>query len=431
MTETLSATQHQRSPLRQRDFALVWASSFVSDAGDWLLMIALPLFAFAVTGSALGASTVFIAELLPTLVLGSFLGVLVDRWDHRRTMIVVNLLQGVFLLPLLFATAGHIWIVYVVAAIEACLAALFNPARQALVPRLVGPDQLGTGNSLMAVSENLARLIGSPLGGLAFATIGLPGVVMVDAATYVVSAVLVALSRPLPAPDSAAEGPEGPLPRIHFLRQWVDGLSTIRRTRPLGTIAVITLLGQFAQGIFLVLFIVYVVKQLDAGDTAVGLLRGVQAIGGVAGGLLVGMLIRRFSPQALVGWGFVLFGAISMLTWNLYSVTTALWVYVALFIVVGIPAVATSAGEITIVQKVTPPDALGRVIASVQTLGGAAQGLGLLAAGLLVEHLDVVSILNGQATVYILCGVIGLVFLGRRSVRGTDPAPAQGAKRAQ
>ena len=420
MTDTLSASPRLRSPLRQRNFGLVWASSFVSDAGDWLLMIALPLFAFAVTGSALGASTVFLAELLPALVLGSFLGVLVDRWDHRRTMIAVNLLQGVFLLPLLFATTEHIWIVYLVAAVEACLAALFNPARQALVPRLVGPEQLGTGNALMAVSENLARLIGAPLGGLAFATVGLPGVVVVDAATYLVSAVLVALSRPVSPGDEQADGP---LPRIHFLRQWADGLSTIRRTRPLGTIAVITFLGQFAQGIFLVLFIVYVVQQLGAGDTAVGVLRGVQAIGGVAGGLLVGVLIRRLSPRTLVGWGYVLFGAISMLTWNLYSVTTALWVYVGLFIVVGIPAVATSAGTITIVQRVTPADALGRVIASMETLGGASQGLGLLAAGLLVAHVDVVTILNAQATVYILCGVIGLVFLGQTSSQSRSAAP--------
>jgi MFS family permease len=165
-----------------------------------------------------------------------------------------------------------------------------------------------------------------------------------------------------------------------------------------------------------VLFIVYVVQRLDAGDTAVGLLRGVQAIGGVAGGLLVGVLIRRFTPQALVGWGYVVFGAISMLTWNLYPVTTAIWVYAGLFIVVGIPAVATSAGTITIVQQVTPADALGRVLASVETLGGAAQGLGLLVAGLLVQRLDVVAILNGQATVYILCGVIGVIFLGRFGV---------------
>jgi MFS family permease len=220
--------------------------------------------------------------------------------------------------------------------------------------------------------------------------------------------VLVGLSRPLPHKNDT----DAPLPSVHFLRQWADGVANIRRTRPLGAVALITTLGQFAPGIFLVLFIVYVVQQLHAGDAAFGLLRGVQAIGGVAGGLLVGVLIRRFTPRTLVGWGFISLGAISILTWNLYSVTTAVWVYVGLFIVVGIPAVATSAGTITFIQKVTPADALGRVIASVQTLGGAAQGAGLLTAGLLVQYVDLIVILNGQAIVYLLCGMLALVLLG-------------------
>lgn len=404
-------SSHKRSPLLRRDFALVWASSLISDTGDWLLMIALPLFAFAVTGSALGASTVFLAELIPMLVLGSFLGVLVDRWDHRRTMVVTNLLQGAMLLPLLAATADRMWIVYAVAAIEACLGAIVNPAKQALVPRLVESEQLGTGNALMAVSDNLSRLIGSPLGGLAFATVGLPGVVAIDAASYVVSAALVAASRPSEPPSPSAADP---LPTPHFLRQWADGMSTIRRVRPLSAVTGITTLAQFSQGIFLVLFIVYVVQDLGAADAEVGLLRGVQAIGGVIGGLLTGLLIKRFAPRTLVGWGYLVFGAISLLTWNLSGVTTSIWVYVGLFIAVGIPAVATMSGMITIVQRVTPPEALGRVFASVTTFGGAAQGAGLLVAGLLAEHLDVVTILNGQAAVYLLCGVLGLALLGER-----------------
>lgn len=434
-THTGTGTQQaerKRSPLLRRDFALVWASSFISDTGDWLLMIALPLFAFAVTGSALGASTVFLAELVPMLVLGSFLGVLVDRWDHRRTMIVANLLQGALLLPLLAASADRMWIVYVVAALEACLGAVVNPAKQALVPRLVDAEQLGQGNALMAVSDNLARLIGSPLGGLAFVLVGLPGVVVVDAVSYLVSAGLVALSRPRASTGRAAtqdaptqdaptqDARSAPLPRVHFLRQWLDGLSTIRRVRPLGAVTAVTTLGQFAQGIFLVLFIVYVTKQLGANGTEVGLLRGVQAIGGVVGGLLTGVLLRRFTPRTLVGAGYLVFGAISLLTWNLYPLTTAVGVYVGLFIAVGIPAVATSTGMITIVQRVTPPEALGRVFASVTTLGGAAQGAGLLAAGFLAERFDVVAILNGQALVYVACGVLGLALLGegtRRTAR--------------
>ncbi|WP_223691329.1 MFS transporter [Leifsonia poae] len=426
MTDTLPAPGRLRSPLLRRDFALVWASSFVSDTGDWLLMIALPLFAFSVTGSALGASTVFLAELIPMLVLGSFLGVLVDRWDLRRTMIVANLLQGMLLLPLLFASADRLWIVYVVAAVEACLGAVVNPAKQALVPRLVGPEQLGTGNALMAVADNLARLIGSPLGGLVFALVGLPGVVIVDAASYLVSAVLVASSRPgvVGGREEGVELAARSRTSPRFFRQWLDGMSTIRRIRPLGAVAVITVLSQFAQGIFLVLFIVYVVQRLGAGDTEVGLLRGVQAIGGVVGGVLSGMLLRRFAPRTLVGWGYLVFGAISLVTWNLSGVTTAVWVYAGLFVAVGVPAVATMSGTITIVQRVTPPDALGRVIASVTTVGGAAQGAGLLVAGLLAERFDVVAILNGQAGVYLLCGVLGLALLGERPMVARRPARA-------
>ena len=65
-----------RSPLLRRDYALIWTAGLVSDTGDWLLMIALPLFAFSATGSALGASAVFLAELIPMLLAGTFLGVL-------------------------------------------------------------------------------------------------------------------------------------------------------------------------------------------------------------------------------------------------------------------------------------------------------------------------------------------------------------------
>ncbi len=399
-----------RSPLFRRDYALIWTAGLVSDTGDWLLMIALPLFAFAATGSALGASTVFLVELVPMLLLGTFLGVLVDRWDRRRTIIVTALLQALALLPLLAASADRMWIVYTVAAVEACLGAVINPARQALVPSLVEPDQLARGNALIAVSDSIARLVGSPLGGIAFAAGGLPGVVIADAATFLATAGLVALMRRRP---SAAHGDEeAPVDtERRLLREWAEGLALIARSGTLRTLAGITALGSVSQGLFLVLFIVYVTQDLGAGDAGVGLLRGVQAIGGVLGGLLSGMLVRRLSPRALVGAGYLVFGVLSLLTWNLAPVTTALGLYAGLFIAMGIPAVATATGEITLVQTGTPPHALGRVIAALTTVSGAAQGVGLLAGGLLAERFDVVAILDGQAALYLLCGVIAMVFL--------------------
>lgn len=400
-----------RSPLFRRDYALIWTAGLVSDTGDWLLMIALPLFAFSATGSALGASAVFLAELIPMLLAGTFLGVLVDRWDPRRTMIVVALIQGVALLPLLAASPDRMGIVYAVAAVQACLGAMLNPARQSMVPRLLQPDELGRGNALLAIADNLARLVGSPLGGLAFAVGGLPGVVIVDAVSFLVTALLVAFTRPLP-PVVAVGAESAPAVERRLLREWVEGIATVVRSRELRTIAVIAVLGSIAQGVFLVLFIVYVTQDLGANDTEVGLLRGVQAIGGVLGGLLTGMLIRRFSPRWLIGVGYLVFGALSLLTWNLAPVTTAVWVYAGLFIAMGLPAVATATGEITLVQTVTPRATLGRVIAAVTTLSGAAQGVGLLVAGLIAESVGTVRVLDAQASLYLLCGVLALVFLG-------------------
>ncbi|WP_349863817.1 MFS transporter [Leifsonia sp. WHRI 6310E] len=400
-----------RSPLLRRDYALIWSAGLVSDTGDWLLMIALPLFAFGATGSALGASTVFLVELVPMLLLGTFLGVLVDRWDRRRTIIVTALLQALALLPLLVASADRMWIVYTVAAVEAVLGAVINPARQALVPSLVEPDQLARGNALIAVSDSIARLVGSPLGGIAFAAGGLPGVVVADAATFLATAGLVAAMRRHPVPVAGEADAPAIVAERRLLHEWAEGLRLIGRSGTLRTLAAIAALGSVSQGLFLVLFIVYVTQDLGAGDAGVGLLRGVQAIGGVLGGLLSGMLVRRLSPRMLVGGGYLAFGLLSLLTWNLAPFTTALGVYAGLFIAMGIPAVATATGEITLVQTGTPPHALGRVIAAMTTVSGAAQGVGLLAGGLLAERFDVVAILDGQAALYLLCGVVAVLAL--------------------
>jgi predicted MFS family arabinose efflux permease len=428
----------RRHLLLRRDYGLLWSAGLVSDTGDWLLMIALPLFAFSATGSALGASTVFLAELIPMLLLGSLLGVLVDRWDRRRTIIVVALLQAVALLPLLAASADRMGIVYAVAAVEAVLGAIINPARQAIVPGIVGEGELGAANGLIAVSDNLARLIGSPLGGAAFAFWGLGGIVLVDAATFVATALLVLGTRREigrargPVARDGEEKTEEPVAHAErrLLHEWLEGLRTLLRSGTLRTMTAIAVLAGAAQGIFLVLFIVYLTEEVGAGDAGVGLVRGLQAVGGVLGGLVTGRLLRRFGERAVVGVGFLVFAAMLAVTWNLAPVTTALAVYAGLFIAMGIPAVATGTGEITVVQSATPPAALGRVIAAVTTLGGAAQGVGLLLGGVLAETVGAVPVLDAQAALYALGGVLALVFL-RGYGRRREPQPAAVAQTTQ
>jgi MFS family permease len=89
------------SALRQRDFALLWTAGLISIAGDYALIIALPLLAYALTGSAVATGGVFAASLLPRVPLGSIARVFVDRWDRKRTMVTAGLPRAVLLLPLL------------------------------------------------------------------------------------------------------------------------------------------------------------------------------------------------------------------------------------------------------------------------------------------------------------------------------------------
>ncbi len=116
----------------------------------------------------------------------------------------------------------------------------------------------------------------------------------------------------------------------------------------------------------------------------------------------------------------MLFGTLALVTWNFWQISTASVFYVALFIAMGIPAVAAGTGALTTVQQAAPPEALGRTFASMQTSMQAGQGVGVLLAGVIADLVGVVPVLDAQASIYLLCGVAGLILL---RPRGGDSIP--------
>ena len=127
--------------LRRRNFALLWFGGLISMAGDWVLRIGLPLYIYQLTGSTLATGIMFMAGMLPSLLLGSVAGVFVDRWDRKRTMVIANLLLAVSLLPLLLVRSVEwVWIAYIAAFAQSCIAQFFDPAESAMLPLLVGEE---------------------------------------------------------------------------------------------------------------------------------------------------------------------------------------------------------------------------------------------------------------------------------------------------
>ena len=263
--------------LRRRDFGLLWAGGLISETGDWFLLVGLPVWVFKLTGSSLVTATVFLVGLLPSLVVGPLAGVLADRWDRRRTLVAVSLAEAVFLLPLLAVDGpDRLWIVYLVMAVEASLGQLNDPVRNALVPSLVPRDDLVAANALVGLNSNLARLVGSPLGGVLVELAGLPGLVIGDAISFLLGAALLALVRPRASAPSRFEVPRrGSLPAeaddrgemstapaTGFVREWVDGLRVTVGDHGLRWGLVVNGLAAVAQGVFTVLFVLFVTREL-------------------------------------------------------------------------------------------------------------------------------------------------------------------------
>ena len=201
------------------------------------------------TGSSLVTATVFLVGLLPSLVVGPLAGVLVDRWDHRRTLVAVSLAQAAFLLPLLAVDGrDRLWIVYLVMAAEAALGQLNDPARNAPGP---GPGRVRR-RCRGQRPDRRQRQPGppgrQPLGGVLVEVAGL-GLVLGDAVSFLLGAVLIALVRP--RQEVGPRRVEAPA----LVGEWVDGLRVTVGDRGLRWGLVVDGLAAVAQGIFMVLFV--------------------------------------------------------------------------------------------------------------------------------------------------------------------------------
>jgi MFS family permease len=413
VTDQLTDTNPGISPWRTRDFRLVWCGGFINDIGDWLLIVALPVYVFIQSGSGSATAILFVVELVAALVLGPVGGSLVDRWDLRRTLIATNLAQAITLAPLLAVTGDRIWPAYLVVGAQAMLTQINNPASAALLPRVVAPDQLTVANAANSTSASLARLVGSPLGGLAVGLGGIEAVVVIDGLSFVAVAIAMVFVRSHTAPITTdAETGEVVASGVRA------GVRAVRAHRSLRSLILIDGLGQIAQGFFVVLFVVFVVRRLDGGGVDVGLIRGSMAVGAIISAALIGKFADRFGPITLLTAGYFGMGGVSLVFWNAPTVSSALWVYMVVFALSGVPGAAMGIGLFTAVQQFSPSGMLGRVVGMAGALDALARAAGSLIAGVLVSQVDLAVLLDVQSAIYLTCGVLVYLFIreGRRPI---------------
>lgn len=289
--------------LRQRNFALLWWAGLISIIGDWMLLAALPVHVYAVTGSALATSLILITATVPAIVFGSLAGVYVDRWNRRRIMVVVNLLRGPLLLVLLLpASAGWLWVMYVVLLLESTAGQFFGPAENALLPRLVDEEQLVTANALNTLNNNLARLVGPSLGAATLAVAGLPGVVVVDSLSYLGSAGLIGLIAASAGTIQHATTTDQPRATgaTGLWHEWRAGLAVVGREQVVAAVFVVLGVAAVADSFNSALLVPFVTDVLGGSAREFAWLLTAQAVSGMLAGALMPQMERRLPLGGLI-----------------------------------------------------------------------------------------------------------------------------------
>lgn len=389
-----------------RDLALYSVGQSTSQLGSWLLTIALPLYVEATTGSAISTGFTFVSSLVPGLVLGPVAGALVDRWNRRRTMVVVDLAQAALLTVLLEPHAHPaVWVIDLVAVGQSCLSQFYGPAGTALLPALVPEAKLAAANSALSAGSQLAMLAGPALGGFLFARAGLRVSVALDLASFVVSAATIwsLRSRALRPP------PSPPAPAGHdssrLLAQLVQGARVTLGNATLRALLAISLLLSVAGGLLPLLVVNFARSSLHASGTDYGLVLSAQAIGGLLGAAVAAPVIRFFvTPRLPLGGSFL---AIALVV-TAFGLARQWWVAALCLAVGGIPTTVSQVVSSRLLQTVPADRHRGRVASLVSTATTLGRLVGSLAAGLLAVRAGAAGGLEVVAVVFALSGLLAL-----------------------
>lgn len=391
--------------LLNRDFVLLWQGQFVSQLGSQAFSVATLYWAMSATGSASLVGTLMMLSMLPGVVVGPFGGAFADRHSRRAIIIVCDLTSGVTvvaLAALFFLRPGAVELLvaalFAVALVNGVVQAFFRPAIGAAIPDLVPTERLAAANSLHQMSTQVSMILGQGVGGVLFALLGAPALLLVDGLSFLFSAgseTLIRIPQTMPEDDGGPDGgPAGALARAR--RDLAAGLGFVRSRR--GMLAFLLVVGavNFLMMPILVLLPFYSDLVLGRGAAWYGFMLAAMGAGSLAGSVVAGALPLRGRRRGRVL--IALLVAVAIVFAVLGQVANPL-LALALLAAIGLLTGVFNILVFTIFQLATPGEMRGRVMGLLMTLASAATPIGLGLGGVLGD-------LTGKNVplVYALCG---------------------------
>lgn len=378
---------------------LLFAANTISLIGNQLTLIAIPWFVLETTGSAALTGLTAFFNILPIVIAGFFGGTIVDRLGYKRMSVVADIASGitVFGIPLLFGLGFlPFWLLLLLVFLSGLLDAPGSTARAALVPELAKAAEmpLERASSLLQIVDRTARLIGAPLAGLLVAIVGTQNVLYLDAASFAISAAMVAFLIPV----SQTITPSG---KQRYFSQLAEGLRFLRRDRLLLVIIGSVMITNFLDAAKWAVILPVYARDVYNSAVALGLMIGLSGGGAILGAFIYGMIGYNYSRR----WIFITaFIAVSLPTFVLAAVPPLPVVLLAQFIA-GIASGPINPILSTVEYERIPSNMRGRVFGTITAGAWLAMPLGVLLGGIAVEGVGLVSTLLVVGSCYLLTTV--------------------------
>jgi MFS family permease len=279
------------------DYARLWMAQVISLLGDWFNTIVLSALVSVYSGgSGLAVSAFLLARFVPPLLIGPFAGVLVDRFDRKRLLIISDLTRaGIVLAMLLANSPDRLWLIYVLTVVQFALSAVFEPGRSAITPGLIrDPEDLVIANTLGSVTWSFMLAIGAIIGGAVAAIFGTETALIIDAATFVLSALLLLQIKSYVRHEVHDESGER---KSKSERGFMEGLRYVRAHPPTAATLLVKLGGSLGNVDALMIVYATTIFVMGEDDTTTPLSIMYAAFG--IGAVLGPILLNRFNDGSV------------------------------------------------------------------------------------------------------------------------------------
>jgi len=406
MTTDENSSPQKVSPykvFRNRSFTLMWTGQLVETMGVALTSLASAILVFRMTNSAMSVGFMLMASVAPSLLVGLFAGVIVDRYDRKKIMIITNLVRTALVLLIPFIMGYNVVWLYVIVLLSSAVTQFFDPAHESVLPEVAAEEDLAAANSLMAISAFGSTAIGFAATGFIASAADISWAFYVNGFAYLFSSVCIFL---IPIQPMHVDHKAGGTRIINNLKL---GMRHLYQTPILRSVLSYQVFTVIAMGVMNTLLLPFAMGPLNATEFQYGLQEGLTSVGFVIASLLVAGIFDRAREGAWITASLVgmAFSAIA------YSFTRSITLAIFIVMISGFFNAPLSIGRRLIIQRNTPREMRGRVNSVFFVSSDILYLIGMALAGL-ADIINIRIVYFASGVLLLFGGLLVLVLPGLR-----------------